>query len=301
MQPNQIPQVQIPPQNMQIPAANQPNQPQLYQVIQTESPNCCEKLSKSITGSTNIPLVVFTILMTSFLIAIFYYIFFGNFIYGYFVKASFFDLIFALLVWSRMAIKIETNTSTVKYGYLFIVNLLMLSLFTLSFPLQRIWNFVLFETILIALNNRQKKIKFFFCRISGTLVIVFSVIYHIIFNWLNILSIIITIIYATSYNKYLSQKLNISNEKAERLENSCIVNYLKNKFQTFITLEEALNKEKKQQPLVQNINNSVNMSFIPANMYPNYYSGIVPNPQQQQIPQAQGVINPPIVDINQAN
>ena len=301
MQPNQIPQVQIPPQNMQIPAANQPNQPQLYQVIQTESPNCCEKLSKSITGSTNIPLVVFTILMTSFLIAIFYYIFFGNFIYGYFVKASFFDLIFALLVWSRMAIKIETNTSTVKYGYLFIVNLLMLSLFTLSFPLQRIWNFVLFETILIALNNRQKKIKFFFCRISGTLVIVFSVIYHIIFNWLNILSIIITIIYATSYNKYLSQKLNISNEKAERLENSCIVNYLKNKFQTFITLEEALNKEKKQQPLVQNINNSVNMSFIPANMYPNYYSGIVPNPQQQQIPQAQGVINPPVVDINQAN
>ena len=239
--------------------------------------------------------------MTSFLIAIFYYIFFGNFIYGYFVKASFFDLIFALLVWSRMAIKIETNTSTVKYGYLFIVNLLMLSLFTLSFPLQRIWNFVLFETILIALNNRQKKIKFFFCRISGTLVIVFSVIYHIIFNWLNILSIIITIIYATSYNKYLSQKLNISNEKAERLENSCIVNYLKNKFQTFITLEEALNKEKKQQPLVQNINNSVNMSFIPANMYPNYYSGIVPNPQQQQIPQAQGVINPPVVDINQAN
>ena len=301
MQPNQIPQVQIPPQNMQIPAANQPNQPQLYQVIQTESLNCCEKLSKSIIGSTNIPLVVFTILMTSFLIAIFYCIFFGNFIYGYFVKASFFDLIFALLVWSRMAIKIETNTSTVKYGYLFIVNLLMLSLFTLSFPLQRIWNFVLFETILIALNNRQKKIKFFFCRISGTLVIVFSVIYHIIFNWLNILSIIITIIYATSYNKYLSQKLNISNEKAERLENSCIVNYLKNKFQTFITLEEALNKEKKQQPLVQNINNSVNMSFIPANMYPNYYSGIVPNPQQQQIPQAQGVINPPVVDINQAN
>ena len=47
------------------------------------------------------------------------------------------------------------------------------------------------------------------------------------------------------------------------------------------------------------------MSFIPVNMYPNYYSGIIPNPQQQiplqQIPQAQGAMNPPVVDINQTN
>lgn len=135
--------------------------------------------------------------------------------------------------------------------------------------------------------------------------IVLSVIYHAIFNWFNILSIIITIIYAACYNKYLSQRLNISNERVERIENWCIMNYLKNKFKTFITLGEAMNKDKKQQPLVQDINNSVNMTFIPVNMYPNYYSGIIPNPQQQiplqQIPQAQGAMNPPVVDINQTN
>ena len=83
------------------------------------------------------------------------------------------------------------------------------------------------------------------------------------------------------------------------------MNYLKTKFKTFITLGEAMNKDKKQQPLVQDINNSVNMTFIPVNMYPNYYSGIIPNPQQQiplqQIPQAQGAMNPPVVDINQTN
>ena len=48
------------------------------------------------------------------------------------------------------------------------------------------------------------------------------------------------------------------------------------------------------------------MSFIPANMYPNYYSGIIPNPNQPQIPQqpigpAQGAVIPPVVNINQAN
>ena len=305
MQPELIPQVQMPPQNNQIPVANQQVQPQFYQVIQTESPNIYEKCSKCMTGSTSIPLMVFIILMSSFLFMIFSCLALEGFLGGYFAYSSFYDLIFAVFVWSRMAIKIETNTSTVKYGYLYLANLLILSLITLTFPFARIWNFVLFETILIALNNRQKKIKFFCCRISGTSVIVLSVIYHAIFNWFNIVSIIITIIYAACYNKYISQRLNISNERVEKLEKWCFVNYFKNKFKTFISLDEALNKDKKEQPLVQDINNSANMSFIPVNMYPNYYSGIVPNPQQQiplqQIPQVQGEMNPPVVNINQTN
>ena len=39
MQPQQIPQPQMMPQNIQIPIANQPQPNQLYQVIQYESPN----------------------------------------------------------------------------------------------------------------------------------------------------------------------------------------------------------------------------------------------------------------------
>ena len=90
------------------------------------------------------------------------------------------------------------------------------------------------------------------------------------------------------------------------MENMCFFNYLKNNFKTFISVQDVLSKEKREQPLVQDINNSVNMSFIPANMYPNYYSGIIPNPNQPQIPQqpiapAQGAVIPPVVNINQAN
>ena len=84
---------------------------------------------------------------------------------------------------------------------------------------------------------------------------------------------------------------------------------IKEKIATFISLEDTQSKDKKQQPLVnyqQDINNSVNMSFIPANMYPNYYSGIIAAPGQQQIQlqqfaPSQGINNPPVVDINQPN
>ena len=304
MQPQQIPQPQMMPQNIQIPVANQPQPNQLYQVIQYESPNTCEKCSKCLTGTTNLPFTVFIILMTSFLFCILRFALLHTFFGEYFFIASLADLIFALFVWSRMAIKIERNTSSVKYGYLFFVNLLILSVFTLGLPISRIWIFILFETILIALNNKEKKIKFFCCRISGYQVIIFSLIYHVIFNFFNVIGIVITFVYAIIYNKWLSQKLNISNERVERLENSCLFSSLKNKFQTFITLQEALNKDKKQQPLVNDINNSVNMSFMPSNMYPNYFSGVIPAPQSVQLQQfspAQAAMNPPVVDINKPN
>ena len=306
MQPQQIPQPQIVPQNAQVSVANQPIQNQLYQVIQTEEPNSCEKCSNFLTGTKNLPLTVFIILMSSLFIIIFWFMISNAFITAFFIPSSIFNFLFALFVWCRIATKIERNTSTVKYGYLYLVNLLILSVVTLTFPLFRVWNFILFETILIAFNNKDKKIKFFCCRISGTKVIVLSIIYHLFFNLYSFISIIITVAYAFIYNKWLSQKLNISNEKVEKMENWCIIQVIKNKFQTFITLQEALNKDKKQQPLVQDINNSVNMSFIPDNMYPNYYSGIIPGPNQQEIQMqqlapAQGEIKPPVVDINQTN
>ena len=305
------PEPQTIPQNDQIPNANQPIQSQTYQVIQTESPNCCEKFSKCVSGSTNIPLMVFLILMSSLNVIILWsiiciHIHFFKFL---FFNASIFQFLFALFVWSRMAIKIEKNTSTVKYGYLFLINLLILSIFTLTLPLFRIWNFILFETILIALNNKEKKMRFFCCRITGKQVIFCSIIYHLIISPFDIFSLVVTIAYAFLYNKWLSQKLNISNEKVQRLENSCLIKTCKEKFETFISLEDTQKNDKKQQPLVnhqQDINNSVNMSFIPANMYPNYYSGIIAAQGQQQIQlqqlaPSQGINNPPVVDINQPN
>jgi len=302
------PQQQMMPQNNQIPNANQPAQNQMYQVIQTESQNTFEKCSKCITGSANVPFMVFIIIMSSFAVIAFFFLCYFRPIMIYFFTGAIFDFLFALFVWCRMAIKIEKNTSTVKYGYLYFLNLFILSICTLTFPLFAVWSFILFETILIALNNRDKKMKFFCCRITGTKVIIFSILYHCLSNWFSIIKVIITVAYAYIYNKYLSQKLNISNERVQRLENTCFIKYFKERFQTFITLDETQNKDKKQQPLVppqqQDINNSA-MSFVPSNMYPNYYSGIIAAPGQQiqlqQLNPSQGNNIPPVVDINQAN
>ena len=213
------PQQQMMPQNNQIPNANQPAQNQMYQVIQTESQNTFEKCSKCITGSANVPFMVFIIIMSSFAVIAFFFLCYFHPIMPYFFTGAIFDFLFALFVWCRMAIKIEKNTSTVKYGYLYFLNLFILSICTLNFPLFAVWSFILFETILIALNNRDKKMKFFCCRITGKKIIIFSILYYFLFNWFSIIRLIIIVAYSFIYNKYLSKILNISNANVQKLEN----------------------------------------------------------------------------------
>ena len=294
------PQQQMMPQNNQIPNANQPAQNQMYQVIQTESQNTFEKCSKCITGSANVPFMVFIIIMSSFAVIAFFFLCYFHPIMPYFFTGAIFDFLFALFVWCRMAIKIEKNTSTVKYGYLYFLNLFILSICTLNFPLFAVWSFILFETILIALNNRDKKMKFFCCRITGKKIIIFSILYYFLFNWFSIIRLIIIVAYSFIYNKYLSKILNISNANVQKLENTRFIKYFKDNFLNFISIDEIQNKDKKEQPLVnpqqQDISNSA-MSFDPSNIYPNYYSGIIAVPEQQ----IQGNNIPPVVDINQAN
>jgi hypothetical protein len=293
----QIPQPQMIVQNPQMEMGNpqQIPQSQLYQIVQSDSTkNRCEKFSNWLTGSYNIPLVVFLIFMGSSLFFI-NTLFMGRYIPMYICFSSLANFLFALFVWGPMAIKIEKNTSTVRYGCLYIINNTILSICTLSFPLSihKIWSFVLFETLLIALSNKDKKMKFFCCKIGGNAVIISSIIYSLLFNMHCFFSLIFTVGYTFAYKKYLINKFGISNEKVERIENGCLINCLKNKLTTFITLKDVLEKEKEKQPLVQNNNipNINNSSFIPMNMYPNYYSGVAPQQMQpmQQIPHAEGI------------
>ncbi len=300
MQPNmqQIPQPQMMGQNPQIMMANPQQmmpQNQLYQVIQTNSTtNRCEKFSQWLTGSKNIPLMVFLIFMASAAGFIFN-LFIDSLTFGPILSfSSLGNILFALFVWLPMAAKIEKNTSTVRYGYLYLLNSSILCIFSLRFPLSfsRVWCFVLFETLLIAFSNKNKKMKFFCCKISGKAVIISSIIYHCFFNLFNLYCIIITGIYTIIYQKYLINKFGVSNEKVERLENWCCINWLKNNLTTFTTIKEVLEKGQQQLPLVENSNiqNSNNSSFIPINMYPNYYSGLAPNMQQPiPMPQADAI------------
>ncbi len=293
MQPNMQ---QIPQPQMQMPNPQQiPPQNQLYQIVQTNStPNRCEKFSNWLTGSRNIPLVVFLILMSIS----------GAFILNLVCDSAYFtpflsfsslgNFLFALCVWTPMAVKIERNTSTVRYGYLYILNCSILCALSFSIPLSlnKLWCFVLFETLLIALSNIDKKMKFFCCKLKARPVIILTLVYNLFFNWYYFFSLIITVAYTFVYQKYLIKKFGLSNERIERIENWCLINGLKNKLLTFITIKDVLDKGQQNQPLVQNSNiqNSGNSSFVPVNMYPNYYSGIVPGIQQMQsIPQSEGI------------
>ena len=328
------PQQQMMPQSIHTPDPNQPSQNQMPQLIQAESQNSFGKCSKCITGSENVPFMVLVILMSFLASTVICFLIHFKDIMFYFFIAALFDFLFALFVWCRLAIKIEKNISTVKYGFLYFINLFILSICTLPFPfhywdpiyytiyeifcgrlglgcldkrvligcteIHLFWSFILFETILIALNNREKKMKFFCCRITGKKVIIFSILYHFLFNWFSIIRLIIIVAYSFIYNKYLSQILNISNANVQKLENTRFMKYFKDKFLNFISIDEIQNKDKKEQPLVnpqqQDISNSA-MSFDPSNIYPNYYSGIIAVPEQQ----IQGNNIPPVVDINQAN
>ena len=285
--PNHQMMVQNPQNQLGLPQQYPQNQ-QLYQVVQTNSNlTRCERFSKWISSSSNIPFTVFVILMCSSLVFIITLIIGNSVLTGCLSVSALADFLFALFVWGPMAIKIENNTSTVRYGGLYLINSSILAICTLGFPIlsiHKIWNFVLFETLLIALSNRDKKMKFFCCKVEGKTLIILTIVYHLIFNGVFIFSFLITIGYTFIYRRYLINKFAISNEKVERMENWCIINWFKNKLTTFITLKEVLDKGNQNQSSQQNnIQNSNNSSFVPNNMYPNYYSGL----QQPMQPMAQ--------------
>ena len=285
----QIPQSEMMDQNQQIPISEPHQMQPQNQLFQGDSNlKTHEKISKCITGSNTIPLMVLVIIIFASLDLVL------NIFFSFLPSLG--KFLFVLGVWAPMAVKIEKNTSTVRYGCLFGINFLILSIGTLSFPLFpfRLWCFVLFETLLIALSNENKKMKFFFVRIGGKQVIFLSVLFNALLNWTQIYAVIITVVYTLVYRKYLINKFGISNEKVEKLENFWLINWIKNKVTTFVSLKDVLEKEQRDQPLVEcnNVQNPNESSFIPSNMYPNYYSGVDPNMQQMQpIPQEEEMGN----------
>ena len=296
----QIPQSEMMDQNPQMVQRIQP-QNQIFQGNSIQQ--CYEIFSKFITGSRSIPLMVLIIIILISLDPILTLLasvppYENAFIFKLkCLLPSLGRFLFAICVWSSMAVKIEKNTSTVRYGCLFIINCSLLCVMSLSFPLSpfKLWCFVLFETLLIALSNKDKKMKFFIFRIGGRAVIILSIAYNAIMNWnWNIISVVITVVYTVIYQKYVINIFGISNEKVEKFENFGFIIWIKNNVKIFVSLKDVLEKEQKNQPLVQdsNIQNPNESSFIPSKIYPNYYSQIDPNLQQMQsFPQEEEIDN----------
>lgn len=255
--------------------------------ISSSTPNCCEKFSKFLTGTTNIPLIVFLILMNYFGLLIFSLLsapVLSNYFLIYIRLVGF---LFALFVWAPLSIKIERYTSTVRYGFLYLINKIIISVCTFQFPfgLQKIYNFIIFETLLIASTNKDKKMKFFCCRITGKVLIVCTFIYQFIVMGFFLTPFLMIMIYTLIYKKCLINKFSISNEKVEKIENCCLIRCLKKRLFTFISLQEILEKEQQKQPLNSensDASNSNNSSFVSINIYPNNNSGLISNISQMQ-------------------
>lgn len=273
---NPSPQIIIQPMLVQNPV--------IQLVPESTTPNRCEKLSNLITGSKNLPLTVFIILLLESLNLILSLFIFSCGFYSN-VCGSIGNFLFALFVWTPMAAKIERCSSTARYSSLFFINSAILSLITFRLPnpicITRLWCFILFETIIISSSNEDKQIKCFFWKVSGKKLNIIAIVYSFIFNCDSILCIVLTVVYAVIYKKKLTKKFMLSNEKVTKIENFCFCSFLKRNLKTFITLEECLNKSENQ--------NSNNSSFVPANLYPNYYSNMM---------NQQGVINQPQVNYN---
>ena len=284
------------PQNPQVMVQPMIPRNHLVQIIPTAStPTPCEKFSSCLTGSKNIPFATFTILLLSGLWLVISLFFTINILFIPYTWASFGNLLFAIFVWPPMASKIEKCSSTARYFGLFFINSSILNAITFCFPLciSKIWCFVLFETILISLSNKEKNVRFFGFKITGKRLISVAIIYSVIFNFGSIFSVIITIVYTFIYQKKLSTRFSIPNERVLKIENFCCCSFLKRNLKTFITLEECLART--QNSAVQNSNNS---SFVPANIYPNY-SGVANNlPNVNQAPAIVNNFQQPMTNVN---
>ena len=246
-------------QNIQPVPQNQVNVPQ----------NDLKKLTDCLFTKKKLSITVQLVLIMEFI-----YLVAVVFNYGYNIKrliSGFGNFLFALFVWAPMASKIEKCSSTVRYFLLFLINSAILNVINFSGVLYvpNLWCFIFFETILIALSNKEKSMQYFCSKISGKKLIFASIIFSFL-SCNSFISILKVLFYVFIYHKVLIKKLVISNERVLSLESFCLFSVLKNNTKSFISLEQS--------NLKSNINNSSNMSsFVPSVIYPNYdyyYSGI---------------------------
>lgn len=236
----------------------------------------CQELKIFISGSSNIPLIVYIILILSCVSVTFSFLYqFINF-RPFKLLSNITNFIFIIFVWCPLATKIEKYTSTVRYGIFFLLNYIILCLINISFPLNlcNLWRFTLFETILIASSNQDKTIRFFGVQLNGRNLINISILYEIICNSVDsiifpFISVILIIIYTLCYKLILIKKFEISNDIIKRLEDLKEINLIKNKIKSFVTIEQALDKEKNLLIFNNICNNCNNNNFNHFNIYQN--------------------------------
>jgi len=203
----QIPQIQIPQKEIeQIP-------------YQEPEKSKYEKLKEFISTC---PFTISIILSINVII-----IFFSLFCYGPWFAFLIRNFII-FFAWAPLGKKIENSVGSGRYICLSLLNMnIVFLIYIFIFPVFRFYfseifyNFAYFEMLLVSLSNKDKHILFFNKKIPCKFIIyllpiisVFIIYHHIYF--------ILTYIYGWIYYKYLTERVNFTDEKIKKLESFCI-------------------------------------------------------------------------------
>lgn len=178
-----------------------------------------------------------------------------------FMTTSIFNIIFALFGWVKDASSLEISMGTIKYMLIFIINSLLIQVICtiivgflgliISSPNfmklgekdgrvenSGFWPIILCEITLLCMSNPDSSMRVlcFPCEIKAKY---YPIILFVIYSVLNAFSfdfqIISGIIYGLLYHYYLKKYLQISDKFIQKLETSCICNWMM-KFEGFVSV-----------------------------------------------------------------
>ena len=208
-----------------------------------------------------------------------------RFITGNFIITNLINIIFAIIFWVNEAIQYEKKLSTIKYFLHFLINStfiqIIYSIFQLFFSLfykelinkkknnfenNGIWPYILFEISLMCLLNPDNDI-YLLCipyPIPAKYFPLVLILFLFILNMGIELNLIIGVLYSFIYVNLIKNKMDLSDESIEKIENSFLFNHFKDNT-NFIKLnnvnnESLLNNNNNQNGYDLNSNNN---NFIP--------------------------------------
>lgn len=282
-----------------------------FQIIQDRK---CPSLKKSIEILKQSPFTVFSIILlfTIMLLILTVLAILRIFFRFHYIKFHcsiqlIFHSLFVYYVWFPLAREIEKTSGSTRYLIIFLFNFgiiqlgSMLIFFWQYKYTQCLCFFIEFETILVTLVNKDKKLDFFYWRISNKFSPFLIVLYYLfVTRFFHPYPIIIGL-YALFYEKFLMNHLAISNEKIMSIENCCCIKMIVNKFKSYVKIEEtitecATNQEPPQPSMiVNNISNPNNYPEVPQNETSNVSVSDIPvydiNEQYNCVDRSNGWVN----------
>ena len=173
--------------------------------------------------------------------------------------------LFLYFVWFPIAKKIESSSGTTRYATMFLYNIILLKIgygiiyssqcYDSRFYYNPYTWFVEFETVLVTLINKDKKLTIYGISIPNKFSPFIIVVYYcFISGFFNVFPIV-TGLYALIYSKCLMNCLAMSNERVESIEKNCIVAFIIRKCKRYVTIPK---EQQQPQPSLDVTNSNIN-------------------------------------------